>query len=57
MQQLFNIIDEGHGKCGMCNFSGGLYRLADEDEDLAVCGDCFASWAVEELVVKRKSNL
>ena len=57
MQRLVNIIEVGDGKCGMCNFNGRLYRLADEDDDFAICGSCFASWAVKELVVKRKANL
>jgi len=57
MQRLVNIIEEGDGKCGICNFRGVLYRLADEDDEIAVCGTCFASWAAENLVVKRKSNL
>jgi len=57
MQRLVNIIEVGDGKCGMCNFNGRLYRLADEDDEVSICGSCFASWAVKELVVKRKANL
>jgi len=57
MERLVSIIEAGDGKCGMCNFTGRLYRLADEDDELSVCGSCFASWASEELVVKRKDNL
>ena len=36
-------------KCPMCNFrTHNTYRLESEDEDVAVCGDCFTTWLLEE---------
>lgn len=43
------IVTEGHGKCTMCNYrASDRYRLADEPPDIAICGDCFVRWLVEE---------
>lgn len=49
MREIIEIEADEQEKCSMCQFRfSTLYRFEDEDEDHAVCGDCFLQYILEE---------
>jgi hypothetical protein len=49
MTELLEVDTDGQSKCPMCGFRfSTLYRLEDEKEEHAACGDCTLQYFLEK---------